>query len=180
MLDPYEVLNVSYKNSPQEILASFKKLRRKYHPDRKTGDREKYDQIMEAYEFIVNNPQKYINVNDFINSYKNSEEEKIEIIKMYKKFKGNMRKIIDNLILVEDNEFERIQKIISEEIDNGLILYDKFKDKFKIRKKENKKAERIAKEMGIDLSLSLEDLLNRRNNKHDDMIKQLEMKYLKK
>lgn len=180
MPDPYKTLNVSCTDSPHEILKSFKKLRKKYHPDRKTGNRERYDQIMEAYDLILKNPQKYINVNDFIKNYKNSEEEKIEICKIYKKFKGDMRKIIDNLILVEDNEYERIKNIIIKEIENGLVFFKKFEEKFKIRKKENKKAEKIAKELGIDLTLSLEDLLNRRNNKQNDLIKNLENKYLKK
>lgn len=180
MFDPYKILNVSCKDSPQQILISFKKLRKKYHPDRKTGDREKYDQIMEAYNFLVQNPQKYINVNDFIKNYKNSDEEKDKIIEAYKKYKGNMRKIMDSLILVEDHDYERIRKVIIEEFEKGLIFFKKFNEKFKERKKENLKAEKIAKQMGIDLTLSLEDLLNRRNNKHDDMIKKLEAKYLKK
>ncbi|KAK6089995.1 hypothetical protein P3W45_001041 [Vairimorpha bombi] len=148
--DPYKILQVSRKSSPQDIIKSFKKLRYKYHPDRPTGNREMYDQIIEAYDTIKKYPQKYINVSLFIDNYKGSEDEYADIIGKYEEYKGDMRKILDNLILAEDEDEERIRKIIDKE---------------------------ITKKMGINLKMSLEDLLNREDDRHEDMIKKLEDKY---
>jgi DnaJ homolog subfamily C member 9 len=176
--DPYKILQVSRKSSPQDIIKSFKKLRYKYHPDRPTGNREMYDQIIEAYDTIKKYPQKYINVSLFIDNYKGSEDEYADIIGKYEEYKGDMRKILDNLILAEDEDEERIRKIIDKEISLKKIKrYTKYTEKMKKRKDESKKAEEIAKKMGINLKMSLEDLLNREDDRHEDMIKKLEDKY---
>lgn len=176
--DPYKILNVTRKSSPQDILKSFKKLRYKYHPDRPKGNRKLYDEVVEAFEKIKKYPQKYLNVNDFIKTYKGSEEQHNDILKAYEKYKGNMRKVLDSLILVEDKDEEDIREILNREINNGKIFkYKNFDKKIKKRKNENKKAEELAHKLGIDLEMSLEDILNRQDSRQEEMIKKLEEKY---
>ena len=167
-LDPYKILQVTRKSKPEEIITSFKKLRYKYHPDRPKGNRELYDQVIEAFESIKNNSHEYMNVNEFIERYKGSDEEYNDIIKAYEKYKGDMRKIMDSLICTNEEDEEKIRDILTEEIKAG---------KIKKYENESKKAEELAKKMGIDLSLSLEDLLNRQDSRQETLIKRLESKY---
>lgn len=58
--DPYEVLGVSRNATPEEIQKAYRKLSKKYHPDRNPGDKQAenaYKEVQEAYE-ILNDPQK--------------------------------------------------------------------------------------------------------------------------
>ena len=53
----YEVLGVPPTASPQDIRSAYKKLARKFHPDRPTGDVSKFQSIQEAYE-TLSSPEK--------------------------------------------------------------------------------------------------------------------------
>lgn len=61
MKDPYEVLNVNRNASEEEIKSAYRKLCRKYHPDRYADNplkdlaEEKMREINEAYDYIMNN-----------------------------------------------------------------------------------------------------------------------------
>ena len=59
--DPYKVLGVSPDASDEEIKAAYRKLAKKYHPDRNPGDQEaarKMQEINDAYDRIKD-PDKY-------------------------------------------------------------------------------------------------------------------------
>lgn len=59
--DPYKVLGVSPDASDEEIKAAYRRLAKKYHPDRNPGDEEaakKMQQVNAAYEQIKN-PEAY-------------------------------------------------------------------------------------------------------------------------
>ncbi|MCZ6521485.1 MAG: DnaJ domain-containing protein [Bacteroidetes bacterium] len=59
----YEILNVSYKASAQEIKVAFRLLAKKYHPDKNPGNQEMEDHfksISEAY-LILSDPNKKAN-----------------------------------------------------------------------------------------------------------------------
>lgn len=54
----YRILGIDSKNvSAGEIKKAYKKLAIEYHPDRPRGNKEKFQQICEAYEIIVGKRQ---------------------------------------------------------------------------------------------------------------------------
>ncbi|MDW8198191.1 MAG: J domain-containing protein [Gemmataceae bacterium] len=53
--DPYEVLGVSRSATAEEINKAYRKLSKKYHPDRNPGDKEadaKYKEVQAAYDIL--------------------------------------------------------------------------------------------------------------------------------
>ena len=57
MTDPYQVLGISRDASDEQIKQAYRKLAKKYHPDRNPGDQEaakKMQEINAAYEQIKN------------------------------------------------------------------------------------------------------------------------------
>ena len=61
MNDPYRVLGVSPDASDEEIKRAYRRLAKKYHPDRNPGDQEaarKMQEVNAAYE-AIKNPEKF-------------------------------------------------------------------------------------------------------------------------
>ena len=50
--DFYSVLQVSPNSDPKQIKHAHKKLSMKYHPDRATGDEDKFKEVQEAWEVL--------------------------------------------------------------------------------------------------------------------------------
>jgi len=61
MSSPYQILGISESASPSEVKSAYRKLAKKYHPDvnKDPGAEEKFKQISDAYESIVNPKPKY-------------------------------------------------------------------------------------------------------------------------
>lgn len=53
----YEILQLTKEATQDEIKKQYKELAKKYHPDRKGGDAEKFKAIAQAYE-TLSDPQK--------------------------------------------------------------------------------------------------------------------------
>ena len=49
MKDYYQVLGLAKGASKDEVKKAFRKLSAQFHPDKKTGDENKYKEITEAY-----------------------------------------------------------------------------------------------------------------------------------
>ena len=56
MSNPYQILEISESASPSEVKSAYRRLAKKYHPDvnKEPGAEEKFKQISDAYESIVN------------------------------------------------------------------------------------------------------------------------------
>lgn len=186
--DPYRILGVERSSTRSEVKEAYRRLQFLYHPDKKTGDRQMYDRISIAYAEIQKNPAvKLIPVRDIERAYKGSKEEVGDIARLYRKYKGRLSKIVDDLLLSSDEDEERLRGIIDGLIADGTLRKHKnYNDAIanddarkKRRGREAIMAESIAKEMGIDLDASLEDILNRREAKEAKFLEGLENKYLK-
>lgn len=57
MKDYYKILGVEPNATLDKIRESYKKLSLKYHPDRKGGDKEKFQELNEAYD-VISDPEK--------------------------------------------------------------------------------------------------------------------------
>lgn len=70
MKDYYQVLGLQKGASKDEIKKAFRKLSTQYHPDKKTGDENKYKEITEAYAVLSDDKKKaeYDNYGQAFNS----------------------------------------------------------------------------------------------------------------
>ena len=55
MIKYYNILNLNQGASQKDIIKAYRKLSLKYHPDRKTGNKEKFQQINRAKSILLNN-----------------------------------------------------------------------------------------------------------------------------
>ncbi len=58
MKDYYAILGLEKGASKEEVKKAFRKLAAQYHPDKKTGDEEKYKEITEAYAVLGDDKKK--------------------------------------------------------------------------------------------------------------------------
>ncbi|PIR41783.1 MAG: hypothetical protein COV30_01965 [Candidatus Yanofskybacteria bacterium CG10_big_fil_rev_8_21_14_0_10_37_15] len=62
--DYYTTLGVSRTASQDEIKKAFRKLAHQHHPDKETGDEDKFKEINEAYQ-VLSDPKKRSNYDNF-------------------------------------------------------------------------------------------------------------------
>ena len=53
-MDLYEILSISSNSTNEEITKAYRNLAKIYHPDKKTGNTEKFQQINFAYNILIN------------------------------------------------------------------------------------------------------------------------------
>jgi molecular chaperone DnaJ len=58
MKDYYSILGLEKGASKDEVKKAFRKMASKYHPDKKTGDEEKYKEVTEAYSVLGDEKKK--------------------------------------------------------------------------------------------------------------------------
>ncbi|PIN70662.1 cytochrome C biogenesis protein, partial [Candidatus Woesearchaeota archaeon CG11_big_fil_rev_8_21_14_0_20_57_5] len=56
--DYYNTLGVEKGATDEEIKKAFRKLAHKYHPDKPTGDEQKFKEVNEAYQVIGNTEKR--------------------------------------------------------------------------------------------------------------------------
>lgn len=71
--DYYQILGVSQAASDAEIKKAYRKLAAKYHPDKPTGNEDKFKEISEAYEVLGDAEQKKM-YDQFGSNYKNAQQ----------------------------------------------------------------------------------------------------------
>jgi molecular chaperone DnaJ len=62
--DYYNVLGVSRTASQDDIKKAYRKLAHEHHPDKKTGNADKFKEVNEAYQ-VLSDPQKRSNYDNF-------------------------------------------------------------------------------------------------------------------
>ena len=181
------VKNFQKINEAYKILSD--KLKREYYD--KTGNLENLDitkinTFLEAYKFYRS---KFVEISkkdilDFEKNYKFSEEEKKDLLDFYFKKKGNIRLILENIILSENSDIERFVAFYENEIKKKNIL--DFIDKFhlmknrikKFDKKEEKEAEKFLEEKKLNFENLKKNILAKYSKKkNDNFFDYLEQKF---
>ncbi|XP_012693162.2 dnaJ homolog subfamily C member 9 [Clupea harengus] len=127
---------------------------------------------------------------EFEKKYKDTEEEKEDLSRLYVQHEGNMDRIMDSALFAEDGEEPRLRGILQGLIDTEdlpalrAFTHESAKKKSNRKRraeKERKEAEEMQKELGIKSTDSLEALIKRRqtSNEHgfNSLIAGLEAKY---
>lgn len=79
-LNPYTVLELNRTASDEEVRNAYKRLALKYHPDKPTGDEDKFKQVSQAYQILTDpfkrkmydaqfDEQKLNTINDFVSNF---------------------------------------------------------------------------------------------------------------
>lgn len=68
-MDYYQILEVDYQASIDDIKKAYKKLSKKYHPDMESGDEETFKKLTQAYETLTDPGKK----REYDNALKQSE-----------------------------------------------------------------------------------------------------------
>ena len=119
-------------------------------------------------------------IEDYKSKYIGSEEEKTDVINAYKKYDGNLKKLMGCVIFAEDGEEIRIISIIDNEISIGTISSCKKyeQDKSKVEKDNKKrsntttkKSKTIKKKKGDDDASLLQMMIANRNSQADNLAK---------
>lgn len=131
---------------------------------------------------------------NFFKEYKNSPQEREDLLNIYEKHKGNLTKIIEEMIsedsIVDEERFKKIlgEAIEKKEIESFEAFVNEDKKKAAKRKakyeKEAEEAEQLKKEKKLDdteASLKAAILQNaeRRKNQTEDLLSRLEEKFVK-
>lgn len=167
-----------------EIKKAFKNLAMKTHPDRPGGSEEEFIKLSEAYELLVKREKREVitkNAFDqFREVYQGSSEEKEELIQLYNKYKGNMAKIVDHLLLGEDEQEARYQAIFAKEIAEGRLKeYAIYQKSLLKNARRQKKREKEAQE-AAELAKLLDQSRASREDRWTRMIAKLEDQVAKK
>lgn len=111
-MDLYDILLISNDSTPEQITKAYRKLAKIHHPDKATGDTEKFQQINYAYNILIN------------------EKTRLQYDNMKKPTKGKLITFLENWFKQKNNDnsyfknaFNLSDKIL-ENIINNIEAYD--------------------------------------------------------
>lgn len=169
MDDAYHILNITPDSTPSDLLTSYKKLTLKHHPDRKDGDLKTYLQIKKAYELLLTKSQFTSLYQSFKSKYQDSDEEYDDLARLYTKHRGNIKKIIDNHILSEYIDEDRIRTMIEKLImEKRLKRTKEFIKKIpkRLKKKKNEEMEKMIGAMLCDSERRRKEFVEKMERKY--------------
>lgn len=119
----YEILGVATDATLEQIKAVHKKLVKKYHPDTKHGDKEKFLNVQHAYD-ILKDPEKREHYDKTGNDYVPEEDNTLEIIatlfnalidsdKPIENYVETIKEALQFTIKEANSQIERINKDIN-------------------------------------------------------------------
>ncbi|KAI5185526.1 DnaJ-like protein subfamily C member 9 [Nematocida homosporus] len=181
-----EVLGCSVDASPEEIKKCFRRLAMKCHPDRPGGSEEGFMRLNQAYDLMrqkdkdQSNPITKNMFDRFRHIYEGSSEEQEEIISLYRKYKGSLAKIVDHMLLGEDEQEPRYRAILDPLITAGTLpQYPAYRRHLLTNKKRQEKRQKEA-EMAAKLAQDLEARASNREDRWNAMIAKLEAQTTRK
>jgi len=170
-------LGCTAESSQEEIKRQYKKMALRMHPDRPGGSEKSFLQLNKAYEALLSTKSEGVTkdvFDRFKEMYQGSEEEKEELISLYKKHKGRMSRVIDGVMFGEDEQEERYRRILDKEIkDKALEEYPQYKKIVMEDKRRQKKREKEA-EMAKELLQQMDQRRANREENWNRMIERLE------
>ncbi|CEF60930.2 DnaJ homolog subfamily C member 9 [Strongyloides ratti] len=202
----YTILGLNPKDKKKLTIHDVKKAYYKksllFHPDkfREEDSKKAYDENgitgedddISDWVSIWKKHFKPVTIEDieaYLKTYTNSDEEKQDIIDAYNKHKGDLNKILECTYNYDVSNIDDLMNLINSMIDDGILeKYSKWKplSKAKIEKlKKRKEQEKIEcetnlkkiKKNGNEVK-SLEDMIRERSRKRgQDILMQLEEKY---
>lgn len=169
--DDLKSLNLTL-STLHNLKKNYTALLLKYHPDRKTGNRQKFTEIFEAHKRLLKYAEIHKEIQNMENEYVGSEEERTDIIEYYTRFRGDIGRLLDHLVFGRYNDEDRIRQIIDEEIVNKRVkrykLYGKRISEYR------KKREKVSNK-GLEHLQA--EILARREQNWQGFIDNMEKKY---
>jgi len=142
------------------------------------NDTEKIE-MNDTYEYF-RTIYKRVTTNDIENytkKYKNSEEEKMDLIDFYIDNDGDVELILENIPLSENKDIQRFIDFYEQIIKEGIIerteLYEKSKNNIKLLKDESKEADEEFEKLKQQIAL------NKEKRKNNNFLDNLVDKYVK-
>ncbi len=144
--DCYEALELDESANEDDLKNAYRKLAKKYHPDYKDGDKEKFEQVKLAYD-TLKDPKTRESYTTFSKKYKKSpesdnhkdtEEEQLsfeDVVKIYKE-KEKQIKIYVNYMLYRVEQKEEKFSAIYNSFCQALKEKKLSKDDFEIRRQK--------------------------------------------
>ena len=209
----YEILGVEKTATQDDIKRGYRKLALVFHPDRSTGDEDKFKALSIVHSILSDSSKRELydntgDVNDedadesfkdwydyfrnlfpkltsekiekFSETYIGSEEERNDLVEAYKKFSGDMDKIMEVIIFAEAGEEERLCSTIDSIISFGDLesssKFEKFKARHQTAAGNPKKKRKIARKEDKPES-DLSALILQRNASRGDNLANIMAKY---
>ena len=163
----YNILNIDKNASNAEIKKAYYNLARKYHPDKNPGFEDKFKEVNNAYENIING--KASSEQSFF-YYFSSQNLSPEINEVIQKFMNSEkgRNIYDRINRISEIVKNGIPQNFVEEIFNYQQFHKKKQEKFKLNKVKAKGEDTI-----VNVNIKLEDIYNKLEKKIDLNLKRL-------